>query len=97
MTSKWKYFNTQTDAVYLSFIQLRGDKKAAHRAFWIWMESIFKREREFERQSIIELLKEHQPSALGRELGICPCTCGYDSPDIDLTQHHITLIEERNR
>ena len=44
-------------------------------------------------ERIIKLLEEHQPSELGRELGVYPCTCGYDSPDIDLTQHHIALIK----
>jgi len=46
-----------------------------------------------ENERIIELLEEHRPSELGRELGVYPCTCGYDSPDINLTQHHIALIE----
>jgi hypothetical protein len=51
---------------------------------WGWADS---------EERIIKLLEEHQPSELGRELGIYPCTCGYDSPEIDLTQHHIALIE----
>lgn len=57
MTSKWKYKDTSTDAVYNSFVQLRADKQAAHRAFWEWMESIFKREREAERERITKLLE----------------------------------------
>jgi len=44
-------------------------------------------------ERIIKLLEEHQPSELGQEFGIYPCTCGYDSPDIDLSQHHIALIK----
>ena len=50
-----------------------------------------------EQERIIELLKEHQPSELGRELGVYPCTCGYDSPDINLTQHHIALIKGESK
>lgn len=51
---------------------------------WGWADS---------EERITKLLEEHQPSALSRELGIYPCTCGYDSTEIDLTQHHIALIE----
>jgi hypothetical protein len=36
VTSKWKYWGTKTNAVYESFVQLRSDKKAAQKAFWVW-------------------------------------------------------------